>query len=147
MKSAPDLFSVEDRKLVFNAIRSAELKTSGELRVYVDDECKGDVLDRAAFVFAQLKMHETKLRNGVLIYLAVKDHKFAIIGDAGINALTGNDFWNKIKDQMLVFFKENKFTEGLVYGVQAAGDALVNYFPRTADDKNELADDMIFGSK
>ena len=126
-----------------NAIKAAEKATSGEVRLYVEDKCKEDVLDHAAFLFAELNMHKTELRNGVLFYLAIKDKKFAILGDGGINAKVGNDFWNHIKTEMLNFFKEEKFSEGLEKGISMAGEALSAHFPYQKDDVNELSDDII----
>jgi uncharacterized membrane protein len=125
------------------AIKTAEKATSGELRLYVEDSCKEDVLDRAAYLFAELKMHKTDLRNGVLFYLAMKDRKFAILGDGGINAKVGNDFWDHIKIEMLTFFKEGQFSEGLEKGISMAGDALSTHFPYQRSDVNELSDDII----
>ncbi len=142
---APDLFSDSDRERIRLAVEQAESMTSGEIGVYIEDECKMEVLDRAAFVFAELNMHLTDLRNGVLIYLAVVDKKFAIIGDAGIHAKVGDDFWNKIKEKMAISFKESKFTDGLAHGILESGIALKNYFPHQIDDKNELPNDIIFG--
>ena len=142
---AIDHFSSEERKNIRDAITRAEQLTSGEIRVYIEDECHGDVLDRAAFIFSELKMHQTELRNGVLIYLALHHRKFAILGDAGIHAKVGTDFWNSIKDTMLHHFKVQKFTKGLIDGIDLAGDALKEYFPHRADDKNELSDDIVFG--
>ena len=125
------------------AIKAAEKATSGEVRLYVEDKCKEDVLDHAAFLFAELNMHKTDLRSGVLFYLAFKDRKFAILGDGGINAKVGNDFWNHIKTEMLNFFKEEKFSEGLEKGITMAGEALSAHFPYQKDDVNELSDDII----
>jgi uncharacterized membrane protein len=142
---ALELFSPEDRERIKLAIGKAEMQTSGEIRVYIDDECKEDVMDQAAFVFAELNMHRTELRNGVLIYLAVEDHKFAIIGDAGIHAKVGDQFWNKIKAEMILRFKDGKVTEALEVAILEAGEQLKQFFPRSSDDKNELPDDMVFG--
>jgi len=142
---APDLFSDEDRQRIKTAIENAESLTSGEIRVYIEDECRVSVLDHSAFIFSELKMHNTELRNGVLIYLAVKDNKFAIIGDAGIHAKVGDAFWNTIKEDMFQYFKKREFTDGLVKGINDAGKALGVYFPRSLDDNNELSDDIIFG--
>lgn len=125
------------------AIKAAEKATSGEVRLYVEDKCKEDVLDRAAYLFSELKMHKTELRNGVLFYLALKDKKFAILGDGGINAKVGNDFWNHIKTEMLNFFKQEQFAEGLETGIAMAGEALSTHFPYQKDDVNELSDDII----
>jgi uncharacterized membrane protein len=142
-----DFFSREDKSRIAEAIRLAELNTSGEIRVHLDDRCPGEVLDCAASLFKSLRMHKTALRNGVLFYLAIQDKKFAILGDAGINAVTPDDFWDRIKEAMLALFKEEKFTDGLVTGINMAGEALKTHFPYRKEDKNELADDISFGKK
>ncbi|MCF8275853.1 MAG: TPM domain-containing protein [Flavobacteriales bacterium] len=125
------------------AIKAAEKATSGEVRLYVEDKCKEDVMDRAAFLFGELKMHKTELRNGVLFYLAMTDRKFAILGDGGINAKVAADFWDQIKAEMLSRFKEEKFAEGLQKGISMAGEALSTHFPYQKGDVNELSDEII----
>ena len=104
-------------------------------------------MDRAAWWFKQLEMHKTELRNGVLFYLAVKDRKFAILGDAGINAVTPENFWDGIKEKMAEQFAAGNFSGGLREGILQAGEALKSHFPHQADDINELPDDISFGSK
>jgi uncharacterized membrane protein len=103
------------------------------------------VLDRAAYLFEKLKMHKTERRNGVLFYLAVADRKFAILGDAGINAVTPENFWDEIKNTMSALFSEGQFSEGLCKGIEMTGEALHKYFPYQTDDINELPDDISFG--
>ncbi len=125
------------------AIKAAEKATSGEVRLYVEDKCEEDVMDRAAFLFGELKMHKTELRNGVLFYLAMQDKKFAILGDGGINAKVEPDFWDRIKAEMLSRFKEEKFSEGLQKGIAMAGEALSMHFPYQKGDVNELSDEII----
>lgn len=143
---AEKLFSPEQKAQIVSAIQKAETRTSGEIQVHIENHCKGDVLDRAAEVFETLKMYQTKDRNGVLIYLAVTDHKFAILGDAGINAVVPADFWVKTKDLMASLFRQGKFTEGLIEGIHHAGDQLGTHFPYDAQgDKNELSDEVSFG--
>jgi len=102
------------------------------------------VLDRAAKYFHKLDMHKTKLRNGVLIYMATVDRKFAIIGDAGINKAVPEGFWDDAKDAMLAHFKLGNLIEGIVTGVAMAGEHLQKYFPHQLDDKNELPDDIAY---
>jgi uncharacterized membrane protein len=126
------------------AIKQAELNTSGEVRVHIDKTCKEDVLDRAAFVFEKLEMHKTSLRNGVLFYVATEDKKFAILGDAGINAQVPANFWDSIKETMLVFFKKDEFTKGLAAGICMAGEQLKAHFPYQSNDTNELSDEISF---
>lgn len=137
-------FSSEEKKRITDAIAEAEKNTSGEIRLHAEGHCKIDVLDRAAYVFKKLGMHETEQRNGVLFYLAVHDRKFAIIGDAGINRVVPADFWNEIKETMLGYFKEGKFTDGLTKGILMAGEQLKANFPFHKDDVNELSNEISF---
>jgi len=145
--NAVNFFSKEEKELIKSAVKEAELNTSGEIRVHLDKHCKEDVMDRAAWWFGKLKMHKTEQRNGVLFYLAVKDQKFAILGDAGINALTTDDFWDHIKEKMLGSFSEGAFASGLQEGILMAGKALKEHFPYQDGDVNELSDDISFGGK
>jgi uncharacterized membrane protein len=143
--NAANFFSKEDKAQIKDAVVKAETNTSGEIRVHIDNHCKEDVMDRAAWWFAKLEMQKTEKRNGVLFYLAVKDQKFAIIGDAGINAVTPDDFWDNIKEKMLEHFTGSEFAEGLKQGILMAGDALKENFPHQDDDVNELSDEISFG--
>ena len=120
------------------------METSGEIRVHIETYLTGDVLDRAAWVFKKLGMHKTADRNGVLFYLAVNDKKFAIIGDAGINAKVHAGFWNDISELLKKNFKDGKFTEGLSEGILLAGKHLMIHFPYRKDDVNELPDEISF---
>jgi uncharacterized membrane protein len=140
-----DFLSEEEKKRIVDAIKEAELNTSGEIRVHIESRCKGNVLDRAAYIFKKLKMHKTAQRNGVLFYLAYKDRKFAIIGDAGINSKVPENFWDEIKDRMAAKFKEGKFAEGLSEGIIESGNQLKKHFPYQTDDVNELSDEISFG--
>ncbi|MDA1269126.1 MAG: TPM domain-containing protein [Bacteroidetes bacterium] len=144
---ASKLFSPEQKAQIVAAIQEAEKQTSGEIQVHIESRCKASVLDRAASVFETLKLYQTKDRNGVLIYLAVEDHKFAILGDAGINAVVPANFWESTKDLMATFFHQGKFTQGLVEGIHHAGDQLKAHFPFDyQDDQNELTDEVSFGN-
>ena len=143
--SAKKFFNSEQQKNIQKSIADAEFNTSGEIRVHIDDECKEDVLDKATAIFHKLKMNKTKLRNGVLFYLAVSDQKFAILGDKGINEKVPADFWDNIKKTMLSHFKQQQFTEGLSTGIKMAGERLKTHFPLKTDDKNELSNDVSFG--
>ena len=142
--SARSFFTKEELQKIVAAIKEAELNTSGEIRVHIENHCKEEALERAAEVFYDLKMDRTAARNGILFYLAVKDHKFAIIGDEGINREVERDFWNDIKDEMIYNFKENKFAEGLIAGILKCGDKLKKYFPYQNDEVNELSDEISF---
>lgn len=143
--SVHQFFTPEEKTSIGDAIREAELNTSGEIRVHVEGTCKIDVLDRAAHVFYQLKMDKTKLRNGVLFYLATNSRKFAIIGDQGINAVVPENFWQDIKEMMAVHFQKGEFAIGLAKGIKEAGEHLKKHFPYQSDDVNELSDEISFG--
>lgn len=140
---AQEYFTEERLAEIDSAIKAAEKNTSGEIRLYVEDTCKEEVLDHAAFLFGELEMHKTELRNGVLFYLAMQDHKFAILGDGGINSKVPEDFWEHIKEAMVAHFKEARFAEGLEQGIEMAGKALAEHFPYQKGDVNELSDDII----
>lgn len=144
MSNAITILNREEDRRVVEAIKQAERNTSGEIKVHIENCCKGDVEERSLVVFNKLKLNETKLRNGVLIYLAVRDHKFAILGDEGINNVVGQGFWNDVKDLMLSHFKENRFAEGLEQGIQRCGEKLKTYFPYQSDDINEIPDDISY---
>ena len=139
-------FNQQEKERIASAIATAEKQTSGEIRVHLDKTCAGDVLDRAAYVFAKLEMHKTTLRNGVLIYLSVQDKKLAIIGDKGINSKVPEDFWEQIKSNMISRFKEKQFAEGLCEAILKAGEQLKAHFPWDSADKNELSDEISYGS-
>jgi uncharacterized membrane protein len=143
--NALNFFSKEEKELIKSAVKEAELNTSGEIRVHMDNHCKEDVMDRAAWWFAKLEMHKTEQRNGVLFYLAVKDQKFAILGDMGVNSVTSDDFWDSIKEKMAGRFSEGSFTSGLQEGILMAGQALKEHFPYQDGDVNELSDEISFG--
>lgn len=142
---AKDVFTQAEQDAVRTAIQEAEKNTSGEIKVHIENHCKEDALDRAAFVFEELKMQKTELRNGVLFYLALKDKQFAILGDVGINLKVPKGFWDKISTMMMNYFKQGQFALGLSEGVKEAGKQLSEHFPYQANDKNELSDDISFG--
>ncbi len=144
---ASDFFSKDDQKKIEQAVKQAEHKTSGEIRVHIDLKCKGEVLDAAASIFATLNMHKTEMRNGVLIYLALEDKKFAIIGDSGINQKVPANFWDNIKNDMQIHFRNTEFTNGLIHGITMAGVQLKQHFPHQKGDVNELPDEISFGNE
>ena len=145
--TAEKYFTEEIRNGVNAAIGAAEKKTSGEIRLFIENNCAGEVLDRAAFLFKELKMDVTQEHNGVLFYLAMKSQKFAILGDSGINAKVPKDFWLDIKVEMQNYFIKEEFSAGLIKGITMAGDALQKFFPYSAGDKNELSDEIVFGKQ
>jgi len=143
--SPKDFLGKENERLIMEAIGRAEGQTSGEIRVHLESKCKDEVLDRAAWLFKKLKMHETKDRNGVLIYLSIDDRKFAIIGDSGINKVVPVGFWDETKELMISYFKQGDFVKGLTEGIERSGLHLKQYFPRQDDDVNELPDEISYG--
>ena len=141
---ASSFFTKEQQSKILAAVKEAETSTSGEIRVHIETSCNEDVLDRAAWVFKKLGMHKTADRNGVLFYLAVRDRKFAIIGDSGINSKVPAGFWDDVKELLQKEFREGKFTEGLSEGIVLAGTHLKRHFPFSKDDVNELPDEISF---
>jgi len=127
---------------VVDSIRAAEKQTSGEIRVHMESTCAGNAYDRAQELFHLLKMDNTRQANGVLFYLAVDNRKFAVLGDRGINEVVGANFWNSIKEVMEARFRESEFKNGLVAGIEMAGEKLAAYFPWDNDDLNELPDQI-----
>ncbi|MGL5681563.1 MAG: TPM domain-containing protein [Marinifilaceae bacterium] len=142
--SPKNRFTDAERQQMVAAIEQAELNTSGEIRVHIENRCKHEALDRATEVFADLKMHKTALRNGVLIYIALDDHKLAILGDAGINAVVPAGFWSKVKEEMVSSFKQGHIVDGICRAVNECGELLKKDFPYQDDDINELSDDISF---
>jgi uncharacterized membrane protein len=139
-------FTDEQRRTIVQAIADAEATTSGEIRLHVEPACKKEnVLDRAAEIFFQLKMNETAARNGTLIYLAYDDHKFAIIGDEGINAVVPANYWDGTKQVMAEHFKKGEFMEGILFAIKETGSHLKQYFPISEHDKNELSNEISEG--
>ena len=124
------------------AIKEAEHKTSGEIRVFVSRHEPDDAVKAAQREFEKLGMTKTAERNGVLIYVAPRVRKFAIIGDSGVHQHCGDRFWSEVAGEMTVYFKRGEFSEGIIHGVRKAGDLLARHFPRGAGDKNELPDDI-----
>ena len=133
---------LEEEKIVA-AIVAAEKKTSGEIRVFISDKNCDDALTAAKNRFEKLGMTKTKLRNGVLIYIAPATRRFAIIGDSGIHEKCGDNFWETISQRMSDLFKEEKFTEAIVHAIDEAGEALSKHFPRQGDDTNELPNEIL----
>lgn len=142
------LMSDSDEAEVVAAIRAAEKSTSGEVRVYVESHCRFvDPVDRAVEVFYGLKMDKTEDHNGVLIYVALKDRQLAVYGDESIHARVGKEYWQNAVQQMLQYFNKENYVAGLCQTVAAIGETLKKEFPyQPNDDKNELPDNIVFGS-
>jgi uncharacterized membrane protein len=132
-----------DRDRITQAIRDAEMHTSGEIRVHVQPTVRNlDVQTVAARTFERLGMTKTALRNGVLLFIAGDDRKFAILGDRGIHEKVPPGFWDVIAAKLTMRFKSGEFTEGIVDAIATAGEQLREFFPRADDDVNELPDDI-----
>jgi uncharacterized membrane protein len=148
MSAASQLFTDTEKQELVKAIAAAELQTSGEIRLHIENKCKGgDAFKRGLKVFTQLNMHKTALRNGVLFYIAAADRKFSIIADEGINQTVPSGFWDQIKEEMQSKFIKGEFVLGLLIGIEQAGQQLEQHFPRAADDENELSNEISFGDE
>ena len=144
--SASSIFIESEKELIKQVIADAEKNTSGEIRVHVDNYCLGNPVRKAIRVFKRLKMYETAERNAVLIYVSIKNHKLAIVGDVGIDEKVPEGFWDDEKNLMINYFKEGNYTKGLEEGIRLVGEQLKLYFPAQEADKNELSDDISFGN-
>jgi uncharacterized membrane protein len=141
-----NFFSREENAVIVDAIREAERRTSGEVRVYVESKCRFvDPIDRAAEIFFGLQMEKTDHRNGVLVYVAIKDKQLAVFGDEGIHRKVGNEFWRAEVAKMLSHFSNSNHASGISQIVLDIGEALKSHFPFEREDKNELPDEIVFG--
>jgi uncharacterized membrane protein len=143
MLSQVFLSEQEQRQVVY-AIEQAEKRTSGEMRLHIEPRCKGDVMDRAAYIFEKLEMHKTELRNGVLFYVAYEDKKVAILGDAGINAKVPEHFWDSVYAIFRDEFSKGNYVAGLEKAIAEAGEQLATHFPYQSNDTNELSNEISF---
>jgi len=134
--------TAEEEQEIVEAIRVAELNTSGEIRIHIEKTSKGDATHRALELFHMLKMDNTKLQNAVLIYVAIEDQTFVIYGDKGINDVVDKEFWDSTKDIIQTHFKNGNFKQGLIDGILKSGEQLKSHFPYTDDDTNELTNEI-----
>ncbi len=145
MRSREFLSKLEHDRIV-HAIREGESKTSGEIRVYVQrGKLNADPLIVAQKKFQRLKMHETQQRNAVLIFVAPREHKFAVVGDKAIHEKCGDEFWQRIVEGMRAHFQNEKFSHALIEAIQEISKLLAEHFPKTLGNGNELPDDVIEG--
>lgn len=146
-KKDPGFFSPEEQQLIVDAIKTAESQTSGEVRLFVESRCKYvNALDRAVEVFERLEMYQTAARNGVLVYLAMRDRQFAVFGDKGIDEKVGSDFWKQEIRHIKAHFEGQNFATGIQQMILAIGAALKTAFPYDRQtDINELPDDIVYG--
>ncbi len=141
--SVSALLTRANKARILAAIRKAEARTSGEIRLHVESRLKGESpLVRAEQRFFELNMQATQLRNGALIYLALDDRRFAIFGDKGIHAKVGDDFWQAERDAMQVRFHQDDIIGGIEHGIAAVGAKLRAYFPVDDDNPNQLSDEI-----
>lgn len=143
--SAESFLTEQEEQEVVNAIRTAERATSGEIRVHLESSHPDEAFDRAREVFHELGMDATELKNGVLIYVAVDDHQFAICGDKGIDDVVPDDFWDCTRDVMQAHFRKGNFKQGLIDGILRAGEKLKEFFPWQEGDQNELSNEISKG--
>ncbi len=146
-RKASDFFTPAEKSLIESAITNAEKKTSGEIRVFIENKCQFvNPLDRAVEKFEQLNMHKTHQRNAVLVYIAMQHRQLAVYADVGIYQTVGKDFWNQQVKTMLLHFNKNDYAEGIATVVNEIGIALQTHFPyNPTDDVNELPNDIVFG--
>jgi len=137
-------FNKEEEERIIEAIRAAEQNTSGEIRVHLEKDAKGDVVKEARRMFTKLKMHKTQARNGVLIFLVLDRKEFAIIGDKGINDIVGENFWQEERDVIQTHFRQGAFAEGICKAIEQVGEKLKAHFPYQSDDENELPDEISY---
>ncbi|HEU4553158.1 MAG TPA: TPM domain-containing protein [Chitinophaga sp.] len=141
-----ELLQEADKDRLVQAIRAAERLTSGEIRLFVESRCAYvDPMDRAQEVFLMLGMDKTRQHNGVLLYVALKDRQFAILGDKGIHEKVGDHFWQKEAHLLKIHFSHQRTVEGMEECIREIGETLQAHFPYSAGDENELPDDIIFG--
>jgi uncharacterized membrane protein len=145
------VFGRGDLDAIVAAVRAAERRTAAEIRVHIERRVvqgrrpPQDAMARARDVFAALRMHETTLRAGVLLYLAVEDHQFAIVGDEGIHARVGTAYWEGIRDRMVGRLRSGPARDAVIQAVAELGVVLAREFPRRPDDVDELPDDISLG--
>jgi uncharacterized membrane protein len=138
-------FTLEEEAQIMSAIQLAESACAGEIRVFVESRCKQKIDARTWHIFKYLRMQRTQLRNGVLIYVAMRDRQFAIMGDEGINRHTGNPFWSAQVATMKRHFEQAEFVEGICAAVGEVGEVLAEHYPHRGEKTNELPDRPRYG--
>lgn len=143
MRTREFLSKLEHDRII-QAIREAESKTSGEIRVLIHrGKLKSDPLDTAQRKFHRLGMHKTRERNAVLIFVAPRVHKFAVVGDTAIHEKCGDEFWQRVVERMRTHFQKERFSDALIEALKEIGNVLDSHFPKTVSDTNELPDGVI----
>lgn len=146
MSSASGFLSQDEKQRIVDAIIAAEKRTIGEIKVHIENRCWTDAYKRGRSIFGKLGMQKTAARTGVLIYIAVKSRKMAILGDTGIDAKVSPDFWQNTLQHTLARFQEGKYADGIADAVMQCGDILEKHFPKTPGNTNELSNEISFGS-
>lgn len=141
-KSSEKFFSQSEKEALVASIRAAELLTSGEIKLHLQSKCKAQPFEEAKKVFEKIGMTRTQEKNGILFFLSLEDKQFVILGDSGIHEKVHEEFWNEIRREVIDFFSQGKFAEGLSRGIKLCGEKLAFYFPRRADDQDELSNDI-----
>jgi uncharacterized membrane protein len=145
MRTQEFLSKLEHDRIV-EAIREAESKTSGEIRVYVQrGKLNVDPLIVAQKKFQRLGMHNTRERNAVLIFVAPRAHKFAVVGDKAIHEKCGEQFWQRVVNGMRTHFQNENFSHALTEAINEVGRVLATHFPRTSANANELPNEIVEG--
>jgi uncharacterized membrane protein len=138
-----DFIDALDQKAISDAIAAAEKRCSGEVRVHIQPRSgSADLRTVAEKTFERLGMTQTKLRNGVLLFIASEEQRFTILGDQGINDKVGEGFWSQIAENLTAAFKEGSYSGGIVAAIKACGDALAEHFPYQSNDADELSNDI-----
>jgi uncharacterized membrane protein len=141
-----DFLNRLEHERIISAIREAESKTSGEIRVYIQrGKFETDAVTVAQKKFRTLGMYKTQQRNAVLVFVAPRAHKFAVVGDQAIHEKCGEQFWQHVVDGMRVHFQNEKFSHALTEAINEVGKVLATHFPRTSSNANELPDEIIEG--
>lgn len=145
MSKVEDFLTAEEEQVIIEAIKTAENNTSGEIRIHIEKTTSKPPMERALEVFYFLKMDRTKMRNGVLFYIAVESRRFAILGDEGINNKVPENFWDTEKELVLSHFVKGEPVIGLELAIKEVGNKLKEFFPYQSDDTNELSDEISKG--
>jgi uncharacterized membrane protein len=138
------LLTSEQEQKIIQAIKKAESKSSGEIRVHITNQSGTGNLAHAQKIFHELSMHETKYRNGVLLHISPVEKTFSIVGDEGIHQYVKQEFWDMIRNEVINEFKQGNYFEGILRAVYQTGEKLKLYFPIDKDDKNELSDEISY---
>lgn len=142
MTPAEAFLTENEEKQIVESIINAEKLTSAEIKVHLESNSETPPLIRAFEIFRTLNMHQTKYRNGVLIYICVQTHKFAFYADNGISNIVGDDFWESIKDKLIEHFQHHNYALGLCEAIEHLAIKISDYFPADNTDDNEISNEI-----